>query len=91
MTVSAEEPIIRYEIDIVEPNAERAEAIEVRSRPVVAAGTDVVDKGPVPVARSGQEDCAIGFELVRPIASRDAVAAETRIGFVGVEIGRAHV
>lgn len=56
MTVVAVVPIVRIEVFIVEVHVVRVVAIVVRSRPVVAIGTDVVDICPVSVARSGQED-----------------------------------
>ena len=83
-TVLAVAPIVRIEASVVEVHAVRADTIEVRSRPVVALGTDEVDICPVAVARSRQEDCSVGLKLVCPVALRYAVAAKTRIGFVGV-------
>ena len=48
--------VVRVEVRIVEVHVVRVVAIVVRSRPVVAVGTDIVDRSPVPVARSRQED-----------------------------------
>jgi len=83
-TVVAAAPIIRIEIAIAKPHAARVVAIVVRSRPVVAVGTDVEDTCPAPAARSGQEDCAVGLEFIRPICLGDTIAVETRIILVGV-------
>lgn len=83
-TASAVVPIVSVEVALAEVHVVRVVTISVRSRPVVAVGTDVADISPATPARSGQEDCTVGFELVSPIALRDAVAAETSIFFVGV-------
>lgn len=83
-TAFAAVPIVSAEVALDEEHVVRVVTIFVRSRPVAAVGTDVVDIRPVTPARSGQEDCTVGFELVSPIALRDAVAAETSIFFVGV-------
>jgi len=56
LTVVAVVPIVRIKVSIVEVHVARVVAIVVRSRPVVAVGTDIVDICPVPVARSWQED-----------------------------------
>ena len=56
MTVFAVVPILRIQVRIVEVHVVRVVTIVVRSRPVVAVGTDVVDIRPVTPARSRQED-----------------------------------
>lgn len=56
MTVFAVVPIVSVEVAVVEVHVVRVVTIFVRSRPVVAVGTDIVDRSPVTPARSGQED-----------------------------------
>ena len=65
-TVIAVVPTVRIEVSAVEVHVARAVAIVVRSRPVAAEGTDVVDTCPVSEARSGQEDCT-GILKSRPL------------------------
>ena len=83
-TALAVVPTASVEVALVEEHVVRAVTISVRSRPVEAAGTDAVDNCPATPARSGQEDCTVGFELVSPIALRDTIAAEARIRLVSV-------
>ena len=47
--------VVGIEIVIVEVHVPRVVAIVVRCRPVVAVGTDIVDRSPIPVARGRQE------------------------------------
>ena len=48
--------VLRIEVAAVEVHAVRVVAIVVRTRPVVAVGTDIVDRSPVAVACGRQED-----------------------------------
>ena len=48
--------VVRVEVAVVEVHVVRVVAIVVRSRPVVAVGTDVVDRSPIAVACGRQED-----------------------------------
>ena len=63
LTVVSVVVVVRVEVRIVEVHVVRVVAIVVRSRPVVAVGTDIVDRSPVPVARSRQEDSCTRRQL----------------------------
>ena len=69
---------------IVEVHVERGVAIVARSRPVVAVGndTDIVDRSPVPTARSRQED-RTGLLQNAPLRSGNHIAVvATTVGVV---------
>ena len=56
LTVVAVVVVVGVEVRVVEVHVPRVVAIVVRSRPVVAVGTDIVDRSPVPVASSRKKD-----------------------------------
>lgn len=47
--------VVSVEVRIVEVHVPRVVAIVVRRRPVVAVGTDIVHRSPIPVTRGRQE------------------------------------
>ena len=57
LTVVSEAVAVHAEAAVIEAHSVRVIAIVVRSRPVVAAGTDIEERSPEPTARSRQEDC----------------------------------
>lgn len=61
VTVLAVVQIASVEGAVVEAHEVRVVTIAVRSRPVEAEGTDVIDIRPVAAACSRQEDCAMLF------------------------------
>lgn len=75
--------VLWVEVAVVEIHAVRTVATVARSRPVVAEGTDIVDRIPVLVARSRQEDCTGTFKG-NPLSSCNRVAAEAGSATVGV-------
>ena len=60
LTVVAVVVVVGVEVAVVEVHVPRIVGIVVRRRPVVAVGTDIVDRSPVPVAGSRQEHVRYG-------------------------------
>ena len=81
-TVAAVVVVVGAEVRVVEVHVPRAAATFVRSRPVVAAGTDVGDRSPVPVASSRQEDRTVLLQRA-PLGSSDRIAGKTCVTLIG--------